>query len=139
MPFDGKDFDLEIDVYTLRRRKLVKALRAPLVNWDWRFGIYKDVPGSQCGTAGCAIGYAEMIFGDSIVCTLEDYEGGQFTTQKAARFFGMTEEQSIHSFTVWGYLSDSEREEIDADTARRRVDEVTPAMVADKIEELCGK
>lgn len=121
MPFDGKDF--EIDVYTLRRRKLCEALRKPLVNWDWDFESIKNTRHPECGTAGCAMGYAETVFPEFRLPT-----HGEFT--KTAAFFGICESQAL---TVFGCF--------EAENSSYGVDPefITPAMVADKLEEVCGK
>lgn len=36
-------------------RRLALLLRSPLIDWKWRFQFY-----DHCGTAGCAIGYANV-------------------------------------------------------------------------------
>jgi len=125
MPFDGKDFDVETDIYTLRRRKLCDALRGEMRGWDWDFtSVTNTYESPQCGTAGCAIGLAIKMWPEAILTT--NYT--KLYRLQIAEFLGMTARQSE------GCFADDLAQEYGIE-----MEHVTPAMVADKIEELCGK
>jgi hypothetical protein len=102
MPFDSSDNT------ALRRAVLVAALRGEMPDgFKWDFGIVLYV--SECGTAGCAIGLAQVI---GLVSDAWDEE-------EVAAQFGMTSEQVYKVF--FGPYKEGYP---------------TPAMVADRLEAL---
>src|SRR5277367_1456082 len=54
MPFDGQ----QVETPAIRRAVLIDALRHPMIEWEWNYGEVKN----KCGTAGCAIGLASVLW-----------------------------------------------------------------------------
>ncbi len=109
MPFDGT----EIDTPALRRARLIDALRhlPRLHRWDFAFAGGKV----GCGSAGCAVGLAHGIglIDEPYVSTLGEA-------------LGLLPEQYLKIFDCLGPSND-----YGVPTSK-----VTPAMVADVLEQL---
>lgn len=108
MPFDGKEAQFETPA--LRRARLIEALRQPMPEghtWDFDVLLNRH----PCGTTGCALGVAKLIFGSDADVTHTE-------------FWGITEAQYGDLFTRDGH------------TYGVPVDEVTPAMVAEALERI---
>jgi hypothetical protein len=101
-----------------RRARLVAALRAPLpARFEWDFGTVYEKRG--CGTVGCALGLAQILWPRSIDADVTPEE-------RVARFFGITEEDADRVFYAVG------------NPYGRYISNVTPAMVADELEKVGG-
>ncbi len=95
--------------------RLIDALRSPMPSnftWDfsWTFGHREEV----CGSVGCAVGLAEILFQ---VDDLSDWKSDEL-----AEFFGISEQQAYDIFFCY--------ETYDV----KSCDDVTATMVADKLE-----
>lgn len=111
MPFDGT----QIVTPELRRAILANALRGPMPDgfvWSYASWFAKV----HCGTAGCAIGLAHLIWPDA-----ELIDHGSPSYDRLCSFFGMTEDEAAGCFWTGhpetGLVSD-----------------VTPGMVADRLD-----
>lgn len=129
MPFDGKDFDLEIDIYTLRRRKLCEALRKPMpegFRFEW---VEPNLAREDCGTVGCARGLAQIVFPELRARPLRDKSGNvvkwALHDDELAKFLGMSKGEADECFY--------QEPDCEGPAAAQA------AWVADKIEEVCGK
>jgi hypothetical protein len=112
MPFDGTEV-----TPALRRRVLADALRAQMPQGhEWEFGTYLDV--HECGTAGCAIGLAHLLWPEAGLVEPDDW-GGDTDDNQVAEFFGLTLEQEQTIFYSTGYEAGWN---------------ATPEMVADALE-----
>lgn len=110
MPFDGTE-----TTPALRRKILIEALRAPLVNWEWDFSIVRN----ECGTAGCAIGYMETLWSDA---NFKKNTYGGINFNEIGDFLGLSYEQARKTFDTHSY--------------RIAPEKVTQTMVADRLEAL---
>ena len=109
MPFDGMTFNPK----TAARIRLIEALRAPMpAGFAWRFSNL-HVP-AKCGAAGCAVGLAyEIGLVDAPCC------------YKVADAIGLDRRQARKIFMP--FLTTRRY-------GTRSYGNITPAMVADKIE-----
>jgi hypothetical protein len=113
MPFDGTEA-----TPALRRRILADALRAQMPKGhEWEFGAYLEV--RECGTAGCAIGLAHLLWPEAELVEPDAFDG-DVDDDQVAKFFGLTLEQEQLIFYSDGY------------EARWNA---TPEMVADALDE----
>jgi hypothetical protein len=91
-----------------RLRMLVDDLRGEMAGWQWDFGrVLHD-----CGTAGCAWGYAMKRYGVP----------REFEASDVAAIFGIGGDESDEIFS--GFFTE------------KGVEEITPAMVADELDTL---
>ncbi len=109
MPFDGKIGFDDDATPSQRRARLIAELRGEMPDWHWDFSIARN----GCGTAGCAMGYAMRLWAIPSIKQLH-------------RYLGLTDLQGIACFTHFGY-------------GYYKLTEITPAMVADKLEALGTK
>jgi hypothetical protein len=118
MPFDDNTILSYREETPLdRRRQLIAALRAPMPEkFEWDFSA--SFRTAECGSAGCALGLAHILWPDKI-SALPGYSdvGGQIGLSAGATREIMG---AIPHLCRFGYLSMSS---------------VTPAMVADALEE----
>ena len=112
MPFDGTH-----ETPTLRRARLIEALRAPMPdNFTWDFSDIRYH--TDCGTAGCAIGLAMEIWPNDRRI-IHDYP---------EKFFGITENEANRIFFSCGNYKFAMNDV--------RPEDVRPEMVADALEAL---
>lgn len=115
MPFDGTT-----ETPAIRRARLIEALRAEMPEgfiWDFRHVAQK----TDCGTAGCALGLACLIWPD------DDHlptPGHRATLNSVATFFGVDPITAYMVFFNPYYYGFHDYHQ------------VTPAMVADALEKL---
>jgi hypothetical protein len=111
MPFDGNDTSPDIN-----RRRLIDALRHELPpTFEWNFTTIATP--ADCGTAGCALGLAQIMWPHLEKAIAEDDDAA------VAAFFGLPKEMVDEIF--YG-----------SDIYKCGMYEVTPGMVADAIEAL---
>lgn len=118
-----------------RRKTLAAKLREPMVNFHWNFGTILEKwmnleNPHQCGTKGCAIGYAALMWPTEF--GLQEYvektKGVKcwdfyMRDEDMAEFFGMTKvdvEEIFYKANFYGVDENS----------------VTPQMVADALDAL---
>jgi len=96
----------------IRRARSIEALRAPMPeNFEWKFDtVYKR---TECGAVGCALGVAMDI---GVVA--------RFTVESVAEALGLTFNDAVAIFSPYDVNYEY----------GVPYDEVTPAMVADKLE-----
>lgn len=121
MPLDGSTYEVAPDLTTLQSgpeglRQLAYVLRhrevwPPLHRWHYEHILYP----THCGTAGCAIGIAKLMWPGK-------FPGSQYYIDQAARLFKMERRNADIIFAGAG-LGKVEF-----------MAQVTPAMVADEID-----
>lgn len=117
MPFDGLT-----ETPAIRRARLIEALREPMpARFEWDFCNIVSI--TKCGTAGCALGLANVIWPGAI--------GRLCNATVVGEFFGVTANDVDLVFY------DCSIGELDRPYPRwLRRDEITPAMVADALEKI---
>ncbi len=104
---------------------LAKGLRTLPATYEFDFSTFTGC-GETCGTAGCAVGALPLIFPDDFRYTngfVEPKSGLPTATEwypGVSEYFGLSAEDADELFMPWGY--------------DLPVTEVTPDMVADRIE-----
>jgi hypothetical protein len=118
MPFDVAT---EIETPAQRRARLIAALRAPLpvgFKWDFTDISYE----TECGTAGCALGLAALMWPDRAEMLLD---GTLINDGQIAEFLDIPTKDVERIFYLF-YLYDCDNSD------------VTPAMVVDALEAAGG-
>jgi hypothetical protein len=104
-----------VETALARRQRLIQALRQEMPEgYRWKFGHYYRE--TYCGTSGCAIGLAHLLFPE---CNLI-IENKGVVLQNVAEGLGMTFDDVMRIFHSNGYRGQGQR--------------ITPAMVADALE-----
>lgn len=101
------------------RDRLIAAAREPLVNFDWQFNNVYTEPGGQCSAAGCMIGLA--------------YHIGLINVPSCS---ALSRALDVDYTPLHELLVPEEDDKGRAVPYGVRYKDVTPSMVADKLEEL---